>query len=142
MKKTTLLIIIMYAMLGACQSGDDFDKMPRSIMQFVTQYWPNPAVSQCQENDDGSWLVQIKSGPTLTFDAEENWTSVNGNGVPLPQVLLFDRLPSALYDYLESGGYLGQVFDMSRTAREITLQLHTSRLYYVIDTGEIRQEHQ
>ena len=134
-------MIFLCMAVTACQSGDDFDKMPQSVMKFVTQYWPNPAVTLCQQNDDGTWLIEIKNGPTLTFNSSEQWQTVNGNGVPVPQVLLFDRLPSKLYDYLENGEYLDEVFEIVKSPREIMLQLHRSKVYYTIENENIRQEY-
>lgn len=139
MRKLTfaLLACLMAMALGAC-SDSEYDSMPSVIQTFISQYWPNTNVEECSYSKaSAEWTIILKNGPSLVFDKAQSWVSINGNGLPLPQTLLYDRLPSVLYDYLESGEYLGQVFIMERDNFQYTLQLLDSKLYYDIDTHTV-----
>lgn len=138
MKKLIIgIIIVLTALFTAC-SDEQYDSMPRSIQSFITQYWPNTAVESCDYNKTSdSWTIILKNGPTVSFDSAMSWTSVNGNGMPLPSDLLYDRLPPKLYDYLQSGSYTGQVFQISRDNLKYTVELLNSEIYYDIDSAEI-----
>lgn len=143
MKKTFLLLIIsVLGALAGCQSSDNFGELPESVSNFITQYWPDPDISSVTRPGADSLVVTIKNGPTLTFNADNEWTEINGNGLPLPQVVLFDRLPSVLYQYIEAGSYTNQVFSIARTPRVYTAQLLDALLTYDIATATVRQDNE
>ena len=140
MKKLLLIAFIIPLLVASCGSDEAYKKMPQEVNRFITQYWPDPWVESCEETASGGWVVILHNGPTISFDAAEQWTSINGNGLPLGGTLLYDQLPEVLYDYLESGTYLGQVFTMSRNTREYKVELLNIRLTYDISTETVRQE--
>lgn len=139
MKKTIFCLVALLAVvLGACHD-EKYLSMPGDTARFVSQYWPDPDVESVTKSADGSTVITLNGGPTLTFDSDYEWTAIDGNGLPLPQMLLFDQLPSKLYDYLESGSYLNQVFRIARTPREYSAELLNSSLVYDLGDDSITQ---
>jgi hypothetical protein len=57
--------------------------------------------------------------------------------MPLPQVLLFDRLPPSLYSYLEETENLGNVFSIERDRTTYTVVLLNETLSYDVATEQI-----
>lgn len=140
MKHVKLFIISICALLAAaCQSSDLFKELPAPISKFVSQYWPNPAIASYSEPSSGEYEVVITNGPTLKFDSNYDWTEINGNGMTLPEVLLYDRLPEKLYDYLSAGSELDNVFTLVRTPRTITVTLLNTTVTYDIESQKITQ---
>lgn len=137
--KTFLLTFIFFLTLTACEH-EEYDKMPQQIATFVSRYWPDPNIESCTQPNDDTWVIIVRNGPTLTFNGSYDWTSINGNGMPLPSVLMFDQLPDTLYKYLESGEMLGEVFSIERTARLYTVKLLTQTVTYDPSTDTVRQE--
>ncbi len=83
--------------------------------------------------------MNIKNGATLTFDSENNWINISGNGVTLPEMLLYDQLPGPLYTYLEEIEEVGGVFAAGRTNEEYTLNLLDSEVTYNFQRGISRE---
>ena len=81
--------------------------------------------------------MRVDDGPGITFDSDYAWEIVDGYGMPLPQVLLFDQLPPKLYAYLQDSQQLDSVFSMERDSRRYTLSLLNADLVYDIKTEEI-----
>ncbi len=130
-----LAILIPVAFTG-CQSSDAWDSLPDPIARFVAQYFPNTGVSSYSAND-GSYHVKLSSAPALTFDSDYQWTDINGRGNTLPEVLLFDQLPPALYNYLSETERLDRVYSMSRDKHTYAVVTTDTDLTYNIDTGRI-----
>ncbi len=120
----------------SCHGDDDWDAMPQDIADFVSQYFPGSGIGSYSHNGD-TYHVRIDNGPGITFDSDYAWVSVDGYGMPLPQVLLFDQLPPKLYAYLQDSQQLDSVFSMERDSRRYTLSLLNSTLIYDIATGAI-----
>lgn len=133
-----LLIAAVIFTFASCQSSDLYTQLPGPISKFISNYWPNPAIESYAQPSAESYTVTIKNGPTLDFNGSYSWTSVSGNGLPLPQQFLFDQLPSKLYDYIESGSMTGEVFAVSRNASTYTAQLLTSTITYDTATASVR----
>lgn len=142
MKTLKNVLIIIAIMLVGCQSSDNYKELPGPIANFVSHYWPNPDVLSYSQPTTGTYQIVVKNGPTITFNSDYLWTEINGNGLPLPQVLQFDQLPDPLYRYLESGEYTGEVFRMERTARLYTVELLTDKVTYNTEDGNITQSNQ
>ena len=138
MKRNTLssvALALVILLMGACNS-DAWDELPSAISSFVSEYFPFGELQSYSENG-GVEVVQIKKGATLTFDKNYEWTDVNGNGVVLPQQLLYDKLPGKLYEYIESLEAQNSVYRVVRTSTLITVTLLDSQLTYNQDTGDI-----
>lgn len=139
MKRNSLLSValgIVITMMGACNS-DVWDDIPQAISQFVSEYFPFGELESYTENN-GSAVVQIKRGATLTFNRDYEWIDVNGNGVVLPQQFLYDKLPATLYNYLEQLEAQNSVYRVERTPSLIKVTLFDSVLNYDQETGKIR----
>ncbi|MCM1032223.1 MAG: PepSY-like domain-containing protein [Odoribacter sp.] len=141
MKKLIYIIIALAASaVWSCQSSDIFKELPQTVSRFVSDYWPNPAIESFTQPHPDTIKVVIKNGPTLTFDSDYLWTEIDGNGMPLPQIFLFDQLPDKLYDYISGGDMTGEVFDVSRNPRLYTVKLLDSHLRYDIATATVTQQ--
>lgn len=137
--KKFLSILFIVSVLCSCTDNEAYDDVPEPIITFITQYWPNPVIESYSQPSANKYEVDIKNGPSLEFDGEYSWTEVNGLGMPLPQIFLYDQLPQKLYDYLQAGEYLNQVFEVERNSTTYSLDLQTIDLYYDISSGTIRQ---
>lgn len=141
MRKINLISLIIFsiALLISCQGTDTYSELPRPIAQFVSQYWPNPEVSNFSHPDESTYEVYVKNGPTLKFNSDYEWISINGNGVSLPEVLLYDCLPGRLYSYLASLSLLADCFSIERSPQLYTLTMLNFNVTYDITSGTIRQ---
>lgn len=143
MKLNSLFNIVMLvvapfmAVLQSCHNDEPWDKLPMEISQFITQYFPNSGIENFSESAT-TYHVRITDGPGLTFDKNCKWEAINGYGMPLPQVLLFDQLPPALYKYLEETESLNEVFSVERDSSDYTVVLLDSTLIYDIADQQIR----
>lgn len=137
--KFIVLILPLFALILSCQGTDTYSDLPRPIAQFVSQYWPNPDVSSFSVLNDSTFEVRIKNGPTIKFNDEYDWILINGNGLTLPVILLYDCLPNKLYDYLLSGSMLDKCFVLERTSRSYDLTMLNDNITYDVRTNDIRQ---
>ncbi len=135
------LLIALLTLLAAGACGDDaWSELPGSVFEFVERYYPSTDVeSYHQDKNTGVQTVKIKNGATLTFDSENNWINISGNGVTLPEMLLYDQLPGPLYTYLEEIEEVGGVFAAGRTNEEYTLNLLDSEVTYNFQRGISRE---
>lgn len=141
MKKTFLLYIALIALtVTGCHNDSEYDLLPPGAADFISQYWPDPYIESVTTPSKGETQVVVKNGPTIMFGSNNEWVEIDGNGMPLPQVLLFDQLPSPLYGYLESGEYLGQVFEIDRDPRKYEVEILNGDITYDITTGQIRED--
>lgn len=137
MKRVITLIGIFAALiLGACSHSDLYDGMPRQIQSFISQYYPNSQLADFVPSET-TFNVAIKDGPSIVFDSNCNWIYINGNGSPLPQVLMFNDLPPKLYSYLEETEDTKSVYEVTRDSKTYTVILQDYTLYYDIATGVI-----
>ena len=141
MKKFLPALMLLAATLGiaACSDNKDYDEVPEPIIMFLTKYWPNPIIENYSHPNSNTYEVDIKNGPSFVFNGDYDWTEADGEGLPLPEVFLYDQLPSTLYNYLEGGEYLNQVFEIERNARTYELSLLNINLTYDISTDSIRE---
>ena len=130
-----LLLVIPFTFTG-CHNNDAWDSLPDPIARFVAQYFPTTAVTS-YSTTAGSYHVVLSGAPSLTFDSDYQWTDINGRGNILPEVLLFDQLPPALYNYLSETQCLDRVYSMSRDKRSYTVVTTDTTLSYNIATGNI-----
>lgn len=137
--KRLLALLLPIALLCAqsCHGDDDFDALPRSISTFVCQYWPDPDIESYTRPSPDVYVVIIHNGPKLTFGAGYAWTDIDGCGLPLPQVLLYNELPGPLYRYLAETEATGAVFRITRTPRLYTIVLLDGTLTYDPSTHAI-----
>ena len=135
-----LLAAMMSAALlfvsSSCHNNEEWDEMPQEIADFVSKYFPGEGIGSYSHSSTG-YHVRTDDGPGITFDNNYAWEVVDGYGMPLPQVMLFDQLPPRLYAYLQDSQQLDSVFSMERDSLRYTLSLLNSDLIYDIKTGAI-----
>lgn len=138
LKQRAILSTIFWAvlLLAAC-SDTVWDQLPSSVSDFVMEYYPGADIKAYTTDADGNQTVTIKNGASITFDSDNQWTEINGNGSPLPQVMVNDQLPTALYNYIEELIAEDSVYKVSRTPRKYTVTLADSIIDYDISTGKI-----
>lgn len=144
MKPTALfsLLVMTLAPLAAvsgCKDNDLWDELPAEVSQFITQYFPNSSIDSFTSSAT-TYHVRISDGPGLTFNRECRWEAINGYGMPLPKVLLFDQLPPALYSYLEGTENLGDVFSIERERMTYSVVLLSTTIHYNVATESITSD--
>lgn len=144
MKPTALfsLLVMTLAPLAAisgCKDNDLWGELPAEVSQFITQYFPNSSIDSFTSSAT-TYHVRIADGPGLTFSHNCLWEAINGYGLPLPKVLLFDQLPPALYSYLEETDNLGSVFSIERERNMYSVVLLSTTLHYNVSTEEITSD--
>ncbi len=134
-KKVLGAVALVVIMLMAC--GDSlWDDLPSPISQFVTKYYPNTSIASYSDAN-GVYKVTIKSGPTMTFDSDYNWTMVDGNGVALPAIFVLNEMPD-IYNFLLARDEVNTVMKADNQPRAIYVTLPDRCLEYIKETGEIR----
>ncbi|MDE6109120.1 MAG: PepSY-like domain-containing protein [Muribaculaceae bacterium] len=138
------LHILFIALLGitfaGCSTDDDvWDNVPTKIAEFINQYYPNSQLSTC-EKTGSDWHVRIKDGVGITFNSQFAWTNIAGYGETMPQVLLFDQLPPALYSYLEEVQALDGVYGLERDSKQYVVALSNTSVTYDIDTESVHSQ--
>lgn len=130
-----ILCVILIAIPTGCASND-WEDVPGPVAQFLTRYFPLQAVTQCSYQND-TYHVKLRNSAALTFDDRYMWTSVNGYGNTLPEMLLFDQLPPALYNYLQELSFTTQVYAVTRDSFVYNVMLLDHSVTYTIATGVV-----
>lgn len=130
-----LPVLIGIIMLGAC-SNNLWDDVPSKITSFIEQYYPGSGVSSYSQTDS-DYRVKISNGATLVFDREYAWVLIDGNGVRLPEVMVYNLLPPALFNYLQGIEQQTSVYGMSRDSHFYKLTMEDTVISYDIETGKI-----
>lgn len=133
-----IIIAALSATLTACDDNNDFDQMPSQIQSFVSEYYPGISVAD-YSFDDGTYHVTLSNSAYLRFNSSISWITVDGRGATLPRQLLYDQLPTILYQYLETTSNVGDVYSATRTTAIYTLSLLDSTVVYDIATQKITQ---
>ncbi len=137
MRKIFLLMAIaglMYA-VNSCESTA-WNELTPDVSTFVQRYFPSADVASFNTLSTGS-VVQIRNGATITFNSDNVWTDVNGNGNVLPTMFITDELPEALVDYLEESEAVTKVFRVTRDADICTVELHDTSVEYNYNTDKV-----
>lgn len=130
------LAVVLAVSATACHGDDEWDEMPAPIANFVSKYFAGQGINSYSYNGN-VYHVRINDGPGLSFGTDYAWIAVDGYGMPLPQVFLFDQLPPKVYAYLQDSQQLDAVFAVERDTSRYTLTLLSTTLIYDIDTGEL-----
>lgn len=129
---TALLSVLIFI---AC-SDTLWDELPSQISTFITTYYPNSGISKYSD-DNGTYHVTIKNGASMSFDSSYEWTSINGNGVPIPKIFIFNEMPK-VYQYLEARELTSDLMEALNEPRAIILTFTDFRLEYIKESGDIR----
>lgn len=136
---TGLMIMVMAVIgLNACSSSVDPDNLPAPVRTFVLKYFQDQPIASWSDVNT-NYQVNMKNGATLVFDPKGAWVAVNGNGSPLPEMMMRDELPAALFQYLEANGAAAGVYSMIRNAQTYKLTMRTTVITYTIATGDIKE---
>lgn len=148
MKVSTAYIIrilligaIVFVALTSCSTTSNeetWDKMPWKISSFITEYF----AGECQsfnELSNGDFQVVMKNGPTIIFNNDYNWISVNGNGGTISEYFLYNCLPETLYDYIEGLDYLDQVYTVKIENGNYYVELIDTNVKYDTATKTITE---
>lgn len=131
-------IWMLAATVTSCSNDTaETSALPGEIATFVSRYFPEIGV-QAYSFNNGVYSVQLHNSALLQFNASMKWTDVDGRGNVLPEIFLFDEMPSPLYEYLETTDNLNGVYNVSRNNLIYTLTLTDSYLTYDIATGEVK----
>lgn len=131
-----IILTVLSLTMGSC-NDTVYDELPSSVQSFISQYFPFGEVGSYTETDSGDFTVAMKNGATITFGKEYTWVDINGNGLPLSDMILYDLLPSALYSYLLETEHTADVFRLTRSATGIKVELHDTFFIYEMKSEKI-----
>ncbi len=135
-----LFIPAVAAVVTGCSDDTLWNDLPETVSNFITRYFPGQGIeSENWNNDETVYTVKLKDSDLITFDKSLSWISVNGRGSTIPQMFLFDELPPALYEYIQSMEAVNGVYRVERTNSTITLELLNSTVIYDIKNGAISE---
>ncbi len=141
MKKFYFIFISLIALtISACSSNDDlYNEMPKAIETFVAQYYPNSQLESFTQST-GKYRLVLKNGPTMVFNNDYQWQTLNGNGSTLPGNFLFNEMPPEVYSYLQETESLNDVFSAERDNADYTIVLLNYTIHYNTSTGQLTGE--
>lgn len=129
-------LVLGFSQTG-CQHAELWNQLPANISSFITQYFPSSELESVTHSA-ANYHVRIANGPGMTFGSDGAWIDIDGYGMPLPQVLLFDQLPPRMYEYLQETEQLNSVFALTREDGVYTATLMNSTLTYDVETGMLK----
>lgn len=136
-KKIHVLISALIFTVWFTSCGEDvWDDIPDPIVSFINRYFPNVGISSYSDSNNG-YYIEIRNDASLRFNSLYSWININGNGTPLPSVLIFDQLPQKAYEYLEETEQVGQVYSLSRDSVAYTIGLYDTSIRYDINSRTI-----
>jgi hypothetical protein len=126
-----LSLIVVAVTFASCNDDDEqvVNPLPHKIQKFISAYFPGQAVAS-YDIQDGCYTVNLYNSASIEFDTAMAWVKVDGHGGTLPQLLLYDQLPTKLYEYLELNNTLDEVFSMSRASNVYTLDVLDGLITY------------
>lgn len=122
-------ITLLSLAAAACTNDDAVNELPQPVYSFVNTYWPGVAI-ESYDNANGVQTVRIKDSATVYFNESDSWIRINGNGVPLPQILIYDQVPAELYTNLASVGVESDIYQIERTGTEYILDFENNTMTY------------
>lgn len=104
-----MCILVMVVAFTACSNDDDNDveqmieahELPQMAQDLISQNFPDAEyVYIKKEIDKGKieYEVKLSNGFELDFDAEGNWTSVDGKGLQIPDAII----PEPILTYVQN----------------------------------------
>lgn len=140
MKRSADFILVLLLgsilLLGSC-SSDALDETPSAVSTFITRYFPNIRLESYTPTADGGHKAKLDNSATIVFNKDNQWVEIDGEGVTLPDVLLYDQLPPALYSYLKGTEQQNRVYSMTRDNFYYKLTMLDTVITYTIATGAI-----
>lgn len=141
MNSTKALIFLIglfsVSLFTSCDNEDVLNTPDGKIQYFVSQYFPGIGIDSKSTLADGDIQVVLKKSATLLFDKNGSWISVDGNGVTLPAVMLYDQLPDILYNYIVESEDTEGVYRIFRNSEIYVVNFIDSSVQYEIASGKI-----
>lgn len=131
-----VVIAIALVMAGSC-SSNVWDELPDKVTSFLAEYFPGQGVASYSDVEGEDCRVEMRNGAVITFDVNDNWATIDGNGNTLPEVLIYDQLPPALFQYLEEMESTNGVYKLSRTSSTYIVTLRDTYITYDVESGAI-----
>lgn len=129
--------IVLLGLLGFCACSESvFSELPKKVAMFIEQYYPQATVESYSE-ENGLRRVDLDKSATFVFNSDDEWVSVNGNGVPIPAEFTLDEFPETLYDYLDSTMATADVYSVSRERGLWTVVLTNQVIHYDQTSGRL-----
>lgn len=132
-----LLLMLFVSAVTGCKGADLWNAMPAEISAFIDLYYPNSEIDSYTKSSAG-YSVRLDDGPGFVFDSGRNWTVIDGYGMPLKEIIIYDQTPASLYRYLETINAVAGVFVLARDAKEYQVKLLDDSLTYDIASEQVR----
>lgn len=124
MKNICLAIIILFLCIPFGLDAKDNDILPASATNFLEIHFLNIQIAKYKNEDSGAkHEVILKSGHKIYFDRNGNWTTIDGEYIPIPKSVI-DLLPVGITKYI-SNNY----------ARKIIVSIKKIKIGYIIEIG-------
>lgn len=130
------LLCVIVMLFSACQKSE-IDSLPEDVSSFMTEYFAFQPIQSTAKTKDGGWVVSVKSGATLWFAADGNWTAIDGNGTTLPAVLIHDQVPATLWAFIVELEATENVYSLEKTGETMIVGLLDTHITYNRTTGSI-----
>lgn len=105
--KTVVILSLMFGFMS-CSNDDDnnndtlieFGELPTVTQNFINTHFPDADVLRIEEdntpaNGDDYYEVKLSNGFELDFNADGEWTDIDGNGNQVPDAII----PEAILTY-------------------------------------------
>lgn len=105
--KTVVILSLMFGFMS-CSNDDDnnndtlieFGELPTVTQNFINTHFPDADVLRIEEDDtpangDDYYEVKLSNGFELDFNADGEWTDIDGNGNRVPDAII----PEAILTY-------------------------------------------
>jgi|SRR5690606_15804339 len=105
--KTVVILSLMFGFMS-CSNDDDnnndtlieFGELPTVTQNFINTHFPDADVLRIEEdntpaNGDDYYEVKLSNGFELDFNADGEWTDIDGNGNRVPDAII----PEAILTY-------------------------------------------
>ncbi|MCM1029695.1 MAG: hypothetical protein NC342_08690 [Pseudoflavonifractor sp.] len=133
---TGMLLIALALIIGGC-SHSPYDDMPGPVASFIDTYFDDGSIAEAVATDGGGFVVTIKNGAQIVFDASNAWADINGRGETLPAMLITDQLPERVVEYLTSMELVTGVYRLNRSWHNLRVELADSYFTYDDQTGDL-----
>lgn len=142
------LILVLFGLFTACSSDDEdvetrveFPDLPPKSQTLLSTSFPDAEILSVKKEEDKGRIeyeVKLKNGFELDFDADGNWTSINGHGQPIPEELIL----TPIVEYVQAnypGAFIDEI-EKKSTRYEVDLSNDVD-LYFDLDGNFVAVNH-
>lgn len=127
-----LLTTVAMTIFAGCQSDNEPEFLPEEITQFMQFYFAGESFTSTAT--DSGYTITVHDGATIKFNTDNQWTDINGNGVPLNDMLIYNILPNPLYGYTQEMEATDGVYRVTRLMSVYTVYFLDSSVSYDAST--------